>query len=133
MIELHPEAQVSSLADIEDSIRGTRIRVGARSVIDSFVKIKPPGASGDVIIGDDVTINSGCVFYTGNGITICDNVSIAANCTFAPVNHSFKNRNALIINQGFLPSKGGIIMKKTCGSVLILCCSMEHTLSVVAW
>ena len=41
MIEIHPSAQVSRLADLEDSVRGTRIVVGAHSVIDSFVKVKP--------------------------------------------------------------------------------------------
>ena len=43
MIELHPTVKVSHLADIEDSVRGTRIVVGAHSVIDSFVKVKPAG------------------------------------------------------------------------------------------
>ena len=37
MIEIHPTAYVSHLADIEDSKRGTRIVIGAESVIDSFV------------------------------------------------------------------------------------------------
>ena len=41
MIVLHPTARVSNLADIEDSVRGSRIVVGPHAVIDSFVKIKP--------------------------------------------------------------------------------------------
>ena len=87
MIKFHPTSFVSPLADIEDSIRGSSIVVGASSKLDSFVKIKPAGGSGDLIIGQRSMINSGCVFYTGNGIIIGDDVSIAANCTFAPVNH----------------------------------------------
>lgn len=111
MIEIHPDARVSPLADIEDSMRGTRIRIGALSVIDSFVKIKPAGGSGDLTIGEKVTVNSGCVFYTGNGITIGNEVAIAANCTLAPVNHSFLDTDIPIIRQGFLPSRGGILIE----------------------
>ena len=108
MIQIHPSAKVSPLADIEDSIRNTRIVIGANSMIDSFVKIKPAGGSGDLIIGEFVAINSGCVFYTGNGILIGNHVAIAANCTLAPVNHAFQEKGKPIIHQGFLPSKGGI-------------------------
>jgi len=111
VIDIHQEAFVSSLAEIEDSVRGTRISVGARTVIDSFVKIKPAGGVGDVSIGADCIINSGCVLYTGNGISIGKGVIIAANCTFAPVNHEFKRRDMLIREQGFRLSKGGILVE----------------------
>ena len=111
MIDIHHTANVSSRADIEDSIRGSLIVVGAHSIIDSFVKIKPAGGSGDLIIGKNVTINSGTVLYTGNGITIGNDVAIAANCTFAPVNHEYISRDQLIRSQGFKPSKGGIVIE----------------------
>src|ERR1700761_3109454 len=110
-IEIHSDARVSPLADIEDSVRGTRIVVGKHSVIDSFVKIKPAGGSGDVVIGERVHINSGCVLYSGNGITIGNNVLIAAACVLAPVNHAFAERSRLILQQGFQPSKGGIVIE----------------------
>ena len=108
MIVVDPLARVSPLADIEDSLRGTRIEIGPRVTIYAFVKIKPAGGSGDVIIGAGSTINSGCVLYTGNGITIGRDVAIAANCTFAPVNHAFWDKCVPIVQQGFSPSKGGI-------------------------
>lgn len=111
MIDIHPSARISKLADIEDSVRGTQIVVGANSIIDSFVKIKPAGGSGNLIIGEYVVINSGCVLYTGQGICIGNHVAIAANCTFAPVNHAYAQRNKLIREQGFLPSKGGITIE----------------------
>ena len=57
MIEIHPTAKVSPMADIEDSTRGTRIVIGARSVIDSFVKVKPAVGVGNLVIGYDVVIN----------------------------------------------------------------------------
>lgn len=111
MLEIDPDARVSHLADIEDSIRGSRIVVGPWSVIDSFVKIKPAGGSGDLVIGAHVIINSGCVLYTGNGITIGNHVAIAANCTFAPVNHAYEDKSRLIMEQGFRSSKGGIVIE----------------------
>ena len=111
MIDIHPDARISKLADIEDSMRGSRIIIGANSMIDSFVKIKPVGGAGDVIIGSHTYINSGCVFYSGNGIKIGDHVAIAANCTLAPVNHAYQDREQLISAQGFLPNKGGVVIE----------------------
>ena len=108
MIIIDSSARVSPLADIEDSTRGTRIIIGAGSVIDSFVKIKPAGGAGDLEIGEDCVINSGCVLYTGNGIAIGNRVAVAANCTFAPTNHEFRDPRRPIREQGFRPSKGGI-------------------------
>lgn len=111
MIFIHPEARVSPLCDIEDSKRGTRIVVGARTMIDAFVKVKPAGGAGDLEIGEDCAINSGCVLYTGNGIVFGNGVAVAANCTFAPTNHGFARRDLPIREQGFLPSKGGIVVE----------------------
>jgi virginiamycin A acetyltransferase len=110
MIQIHPSARVSQLADIEDSVRGTQIVICENVVIDSFVKIKPAGGAGDVLIGARSIVNSGCVFYTGNGIRIGRDVAIAANCTFAPVNHEYADRNTPIRRQGFRASKGGIVV-----------------------
>ena len=110
MIEIHPTARISNLADIEDSVRGTRIIISENVVIDSFVKIKPTGGTGDLIIGSYSVINAGCVFYTGNGVRIGHGVAIAANCTFAPVNHEYIYRDIPIREQGFRPSKGGIVI-----------------------
>jgi acetyltransferase-like isoleucine patch superfamily enzyme len=104
-------ARVSRFSDIEDSVRGSRIVVGAHCVIDSFVKIKPAGGLGDLIIGTYSVINAGCVLYTGNGIQIGEHVAVAANTTFAPVNHEYRSRARLICDQGFLASKGGIVVE----------------------
>ena len=111
LIAIHPTAQVSALADLEPSQRGTRIVIGADCRIDSFVKIKPAGGSGDVLIGERCYLNSGCVLYSGNGIRIGNDVLIAANCTLAPVNHAFRERDRLIREQGFGPSRGGIVIE----------------------
>ena len=111
VIQIHPTAEVSSLADLEPSLHGTRLEIGANSRIDSFVKIKPAGGVGDILIGERSYINSGCVLYSGNGIIIGSDVLIAANCTLAPVNHAFLDRKKLIRNQGFACSRGGIIIE----------------------
>jgi virginiamycin A acetyltransferase len=111
MLSIDPTAKVSALADIEASTRGTRIEIGARTMIDAFVKIKPAGGSGDVVIGADCAINSGTVIYTGNGVRIGQAVLIAANCTLAPTNHAFADRERRIRDQGFQPSRGGIVIE----------------------
>ncbi len=111
MLSIDPSSKISALADIEVSVRGTRIIIGARTLVDSFVKIKPAGGSGDVIIGEDCALNSGTVLYTGNGIRIGDGVLIAANCTLAPTNHAFADPERRIRDQGFQPSRGGIVIE----------------------
>jgi len=111
MLIISERAQVSPLADIEDSVRGTRITIADDVVIDAFVKIKAAGGSGDVAIGERTYINSGTVIYTGNGVRIGKGVLIAANCTLAPVNHEFKERGRTILEQRFKQSKGGIIVE----------------------
>ena len=122
MLRVDPTARISKLADIEESVRGTLIEIGARVMIDSFVKIKPAGGSGAVVIGADTAINSGTVIYTGNGVTIGEGVAIAANCTLAPTNHAIADRHRMIKDQGFQPSKGGIVIEDDCwlGSGVVL-------------
>ena len=111
LLSIHSTAQVSELADLERSQRGSRIVIGAGCRIDSFVKIKPAGGYGDVRIGERCYLNSGCVLYSGHGISIGNDVLIAANCTLAPVNHAFQDRNRLIREQGFSASRGGIVIE----------------------
>jgi acetyltransferase-like isoleucine patch superfamily enzyme len=111
MIDIHPTARVSRLADIEDSVRGTRIVIGPEAMIDAFVKIKPAGGEGDVLIGRGSYINSGCVIYSGNGVSIGEDCAIAANCTFAATNHEYSRRDLTIKAQRFRPSKGGIVLE----------------------
>ena len=60
------------------------------------------------LFGSGNQVNSGCVLYIGNGISIGENVSIAANCVLAPTNHNFEDAKVIIQRQGFKKSKGGI-------------------------
>jgi acetyltransferase-like isoleucine patch superfamily enzyme len=111
VLKIDPTARISPLADIEPSARGTLIEIGARTLVDAFVKIKPAGGSGACVIGADCAVNSGTVIYTGNGVRIGEAVLIAANCTLAPTNHAFGDRDRRIRDQGFLASKGGIVIE----------------------
>jgi acetyltransferase-like isoleucine patch superfamily enzyme len=111
MHEIDPSAIVSPLADLETSKRGSRLVVGPGSMIDAFVKVKFVGGAGDIRIGAASFINSGCVLYSGNGITIGNDVLVAANCTFAPTNHAFDDPARPIRLQGFQPSRGGITIE----------------------
>jgi virginiamycin A acetyltransferase len=111
MLEISEEARISPLADIEDSVRGSKITISKGVVIDAFVKIKPSGGPGDIHIAEGSYLNSGTVLYTGHGIRIGRGVLIAANCTLAPVNHAYRDRARPIVEQGFLPSKGGIVIE----------------------
>ena len=112
VIKIHDTAKVSPKSDIEDSSRGSLIEIGANSTIDSFVKFKPAGGTGDIKIGNRVYINSCCVLYSGNGISIGDDVLISANCTLAPVNHEYKNKLKKISTQGHAKSKGGVTIEE---------------------
>ena len=111
MLSISDKAHISRLADIEDSVRGSRIIVEDGVIVDSFVKIKPTGGTGDLSIGRNTYINSGVVIYTGNGVQIGEGVLIAANCTLAPVNHAYRSKDKTLREQGFAPSKGGIVIE----------------------
>jgi virginiamycin A acetyltransferase len=108
MIEIHPTAYVSPLADIEESVKGSKIVIGPNSYVDSFVKIKAAGGTGDFVIGSNSFINVGCARYIGNGIVIGNNVSIAASCVLSSTNQEYRDRYRLHQQQGFMPSRGGI-------------------------
>jgi virginiamycin A acetyltransferase len=110
MLSIARSARISHLADIEDSQCGSRIVIEDEVVIDAFVKLKAAGGPGDVVIGRGTVINAGCVLYIGNGITIGRDVLIAANCTLAPTNHAFADPDRPIREQGFQPSRGGIVI-----------------------
>ena len=111
MITISKLAKISKLADIEDSVKGSKIIIEDGANIDSFVKIKTAGGTGDLIIGANSYVNSGTVIYTGNGVVIGKGVLIAANCTIAPVNHEYHSKDKTILTQRFMPSKGGIVIE----------------------
>jgi virginiamycin A acetyltransferase len=112
VLKIADSAQISDLAHIDDSQRGTLIEIDEHVFIDSFVRIRPVGGNGAVHIGKNSFINAGTVIFSGNGVQIGEWVLIAPNCTLAPTNHAFESRDQTIRHQGFLPSKGGIIIER---------------------
>jgi acetyltransferase-like isoleucine patch superfamily enzyme len=80
-------------------------------VVDDFVKIKHVGGTEDIVIGEYCYINSGCVFYSGHGINIGNNVLIGPNCNIVPSNHKFDEKDQIIRLQGHMLSKGGVIIE----------------------
>jgi virginiamycin A acetyltransferase len=109
---IHESAKISPHAIIDISTRGTHTYIGEHCVIDDFVKIKHVGGQGDVKIGNHVYLNSGTVIYSGNGVSIGDNVLMGPNSSIVPVNHSLKDSEIPIRLQGFSPSKGGIVIEE---------------------
>ena len=108
---ISPTAKISSLSDMEVSVKGSKLVIGENSLIDSFVKIKFSGGVGDIVIGDNCYINSGVVFYSGNGIEMGNWVLIAANCTLSGSNHEVQLKGKTVYDQRFKPSRGGIIIE----------------------
>jgi virginiamycin A acetyltransferase len=104
MLIISKTAKISKLADIEDSVKGSKITIEDGVVIDSFVKIKPAGGTGNLVIGENSVINPGVVIYTGNGISFGKNVMIASNCVFSPTSHEFMAKDIPINKQGFVKS-----------------------------
>ena len=101
---------ISPLADIQPSIKGTKITIGAGVLIDSFAKIKPAGGTADITIGENTRSMSRVVIYGGNSARIGKYVGIAANCTLAPVNHEYRSKDRPFFEQGFPPGKGSIVI-----------------------
>jgi acetyltransferase-like isoleucine patch superfamily enzyme len=116
-------ARISPLCDLEDSVRGSRLVIGENAKIDAFVKVVFSGGSGDIVIGEWCYVNSGCVLYSGNGITMGRDVLLAANCVLAPTDHEYADRDVQIRLQGFRPSRGGVTIEDDvwvgAGSVLL--------------
>ena len=107
----HHSLKLGNFTSIEVSTKNTDTIVGENCVFDDFVKIKHVGGSGNIIIGNYVYLNSGCVLYSGNGIKIGNNVLVGPNCNIVPVNHNFDSKEIPIRLQGFKPSKGGIVIE----------------------
>ena len=62
VIKIHKTATISPKCDIEDSIRGSLIEIGANSTIDSFVKLKPAGGKGEKIGKGFISTHAGPLF-----------------------------------------------------------------------
>lgn len=83
----------------------SRIAIGAETVIKPFALLMTyPG--GFVEIGRNCSINPFCVLYGHGGLTLGDNVRIAAHCIIVPAEHRFDDESTPITTQGL--SKKGV-------------------------
>ena len=103
--------EIAPTAVIHPSTRGSRLVIGASSEIYDQVVIRFVGGSGDIVMGKFCYINPGCVLYSGNGIRFGDYVLLAPGVKVVPTNHAFESREIPIRHQGFMPSRGGVIIE----------------------
>ena len=108
---IDPTASVSPDARIHPSVRGTRIHIGAHCFIYDFVVIRAVGGSGDVVIGEHCYINPHTVIYSGHGVRFGNYVLVGPGCVIAPANHAHERRDLPIRHQGFMPSRGGVVIE----------------------
>lgn len=101
---------IAETAVIHASRRGSRIVLGARTEIYDHVVIRCVGGEGDIILGESCYLNPGCVLYSGNGIRFGNYVLLAPGVKVVPTNHAFDSREIPIRHQGFMKSKGGVII-----------------------
>jgi virginiamycin A acetyltransferase len=109
-VNLGKNVYIADTAKIHPSTRGSRIVIGANSEIYDYVVIRCVGGAGDVLIGENCYLNPGCVLYSGNGISIGNYVLLAPGVVVAPANHAFESREIPIRCQGFMSSKGGVVI-----------------------
>lgn len=109
-VEIDPTAFVSPDARIHGSTRGSRIRIGAHTQLYDFVVIRAVGGDGDVEIGAHCYLNPHCVLYSGHGITLGDYVLVGPGTVIAPANHAVARRDVPIRHQGFMASRGGVVV-----------------------
>jgi acetyltransferase-like isoleucine patch superfamily enzyme len=110
-LQIDPGAVISPDARIFPSTRGTLIRIGSGTHVMEYAVIRAVGGTGDVLIGENCRINPHCVLYSGSGIRIGNYVAIAPGTAIVPANHAFPRRDIPIAHQGFMPSRGGVVVE----------------------
>jgi virginiamycin A acetyltransferase len=110
-LQIHPSAFVSEAARIHPSVKGTRIVIGAHTQVYDFVVIRCVGGDGDVVIGEHCYLNPHCVLYSGSGIRFGDYVLVGPGCSIVPANHAIDRTDVVIRKQGFMPSRGGVVVE----------------------
>lgn len=108
---IHPTASISPDARLYPSTRGSRLHIGAHSFVYDFVVLRAVGGSGDMIIGEHCYLNPGTTIYSGSGVRLGDYVLVGPGCVIAPANHAFSRSDIPIRHQGFMPSRGGVVIE----------------------
>lgn len=88
--------------------RGGNVRIGKNSILRAGAILLPAG--GHIHIGDNVSLNQYVVINGEGGVTIGDNVMIAAFSAFYSSNHVTLRKDIPMREQGMI-SKGGICIE----------------------
>jgi acetyltransferase-like isoleucine patch superfamily enzyme len=110
-LQLGEGVVIAETAIIHPSKRGSRIILGACTEIYDHVVIRCVGGDGDIVMGQFCYLNPGCVLYSGNGIKMGNYVLLAPGVKVVPANHAFESREIPIRHQGFMKSKGGVVIE----------------------
>ena len=121
---------------------GGNVTVGMNCYLASGAQLLTHG--GDIMIGNNSTVNPYAIVYGQGGTKIGNGVRIAAHCVIVPSNHRFSRLDKYIYEQG-LDKKGiiieddvwlgsgvkildGVIVKKGCviGANAVVTCSTEE-------
>lgn len=81
------------------SNKHTAIEIGEGSRIRSFSILTAGPFEGFIKVGRNSTIGYSTIIYGHGGVTVGDNVMIAAQCYIVAQNHTFKSRDVPIIEQ----------------------------------
>jgi acetyltransferase-like isoleucine patch superfamily enzyme len=98
-LELGAAVQVRKHACIDCSGGGV-VKIGAGTVIFPYAMILTYG--GNIVIGENCTVNPFTVLYGLGGLTIGNFVRIATHCVVVPANHVFDDPGAPITKQGLI-------------------------------
>lgn len=83
------------------------IEIGEKTHIKEYARLLSRG--GFIRIGKRCSVNPFCIIYGYGGVTIGDDVRIAANTSIVAFNHVYEGKNKKIINQG--NSTKGIVIE----------------------
>ncbi|MFC6733698.1 DapH/DapD/GlmU-related protein [Haladaptatus sp. DYSN1] len=95
-VDIHPTTRIGLQAKLDPG-NGT-ITIGRRCHIHDQTMLLPYG--GHITMGDDCTVNPFSILYGHGGLTIGDNVRIAAATVVIPANHNFDDVDVPIHEQG---------------------------------
>ncbi|MGP5157692.1 DapH/DapD/GlmU-related protein [Pseudoalteromonas prydzensis] len=73
-------------------------KIGTQSKVWDHIQIDYPSK---LSVGDNTSINRGCIINAGGGVNIGNDVLIGPNVTIYSQNHAFKSKADKIIQQGY--------------------------------
>jgi virginiamycin A acetyltransferase len=109
--EIDPSARIDPDSRIYPSVRGSRIVIGPHAYVGPFTIIRCVGGPGDIVIGEDTRIGGLSQLLSGHGIRLGKHVNVAAAVSIVPLNHSSESRHVPMVEQGFMPSRGGVVVE----------------------